>query len=330
MPDYSSIGNSTTWKGGAVYSPVEGLRFRVTRSRDLRAPALYELLTQGGVQNINLVVRGFSVNIPTNVNIGNSDLRAEVGNTFTAGLVLEPSAAPGLHLSLDYYDIKITDAITTVAPTTIASFCNAGQTTFCNAFTFGPTGAPTALNFATVNAASLENEGIDFVASYRRPLSAISASLPGEISLNLNGTYVQHVYVNVGFGATTIDRAAENSNFNNYALPRSRLNLLASYSLGAFEASAEMNFISGGKLDNTWNTAPSNTVTTNDVPAVTYANLYLSHRMHNDRFRLFGSVTNLLNKAPPAIPNAAVFTITNGQYYDVSGRSFLIGASASF
>ena len=41
--DYSTSGAVTTWKLGAVYEPIAGVRFRATRSRDIRAPNLSEL-----------------------------------------------------------------------------------------------------------------------------------------------------------------------------------------------------------------------------------------------------------------------------------------------
>ncbi len=36
--DYSTSGLVTTWKAGATWQPIDDLRFRVTRSRDIRAP----------------------------------------------------------------------------------------------------------------------------------------------------------------------------------------------------------------------------------------------------------------------------------------------------
>ncbi|NWM25188.1 TonB-dependent receptor, partial [Escherichia coli] len=36
--DYSNSGYVTTWKLGATWAPIPDIRFRVTRSRDIRAP----------------------------------------------------------------------------------------------------------------------------------------------------------------------------------------------------------------------------------------------------------------------------------------------------
>src|SRR3546814_2177484 len=48
LTDYSNSGSVKTWKVGAVYKPIEDVMFRVTRSRDIRAPSLFELFA--GVQ----------------------------------------------------------------------------------------------------------------------------------------------------------------------------------------------------------------------------------------------------------------------------------------
>ena len=45
--DYSTAGYVTTWRAGATWQPIEDIRLRVTRSRDIRAPNLSELFSAG-------------------------------------------------------------------------------------------------------------------------------------------------------------------------------------------------------------------------------------------------------------------------------------------
>ncbi len=45
LTDYSTSGSVETWKVGLNYSPIEDVRFRVTRSRDIRAPNVLELFS---------------------------------------------------------------------------------------------------------------------------------------------------------------------------------------------------------------------------------------------------------------------------------------------
>src|SRR3546814_5950876 len=47
VADYSTSGTVVTWKFGANYMPISGLRFRATRSRDIRGPNVAELFTGG-------------------------------------------------------------------------------------------------------------------------------------------------------------------------------------------------------------------------------------------------------------------------------------------
>src|SRR5690606_7006260 len=53
--DYSTSGYVTTWKVGATIDVMEGLRFRATRSRDIRAPNLAELF-QAGQRRTNTLI----------------------------------------------------------------------------------------------------------------------------------------------------------------------------------------------------------------------------------------------------------------------------------
>jgi iron complex outermembrane recepter protein len=329
--DYSTVGGQTTWKGGVSYEPFDGLRFRATRSRDIRAPALFELFSTGSVANNTVSVRGFQVTIPANLSQGNPNLKPEIANTITFGAVLTPSWLRGFSASVDYYNIKLKRGIGTPPLSTVQNFCNAGQDAFCNFFTFNPTtGAPTSLTIPTINLASVENEGIDFEIAYNLPLDRVSGSLPGSLNLSLNGTYATHLLVDAGIGGAVVDRAGENSSLSfPFALPRLRLNSQITYSARPFSLTAQIIHVSKGKIDKTFNTSPSNTINNNTVPAVTYLNLF-GRVDATDKFEFFGGIKNVFNKAPPPVPNQSLNSATDGSYYDVIGRYFQIGVDIKF
>lgn len=332
--EYSSIGEATTWKTGATYAPFEGLRLRATASLDIRAPAIFELASPGSLANNSVSVRNpangvtYSANIPVNLSRGNPNLEAEEAKTYIAGVVFTPSFAPGLNVSLDYYDIKLDGAITALSSTAVASLCNAGNAFYCSVFTFGSTGAPTALNLGVQNLASVQIQGIDGAASYRLPLDTISEDFVGSLDFSLSGTYTDHVLVDTGTGNVT-DRAGENSSLNTYATPRTRLNGSISYSLDGFTGTVQANYISSGTIDNTYNTTAANSSNLNRVPSYTYFNVYLSKEL-TDRIEIFGSMRNALNTEPPAVPNPALYTGTNGVYYDTIGRYVSAGVRLTF
>jgi outer membrane receptor protein involved in Fe transport len=121
--DYSDIGNQNAWKVGLDFEPVTGFRLRATHSVDIRAPAIYELFGGGTVLTNQATVRNVTVNIPQNVTKGNPNLSGEDAKTSTYGIVFQPKSGPftGLNASVDYYDIKIDNAITTLSAATVAT-----------------------------------------------------------------------------------------------------------------------------------------------------------------------------------------------------------------
>jgi outer membrane receptor protein involved in Fe transport len=331
--DYSTVGVQTTWKVGLSYEPFDGLRFRATQSKDIRAPALYELFSRGSVANNTVSVRGFQVTIPTNQTLGNPNLDPERAKTLTLGAVFSPRFLPGFNASVDYYKIKLRGAIGTASTTAVQNFCNAGQSLYCSYFTFNPTtGAPTALTVPIVNLASVVNEGVDFDISYDLPLSNLSESLPGKLNLGLTGTYTAHVYVDGGLGGPVIDRAGENSSLSfPFSLPHWRLNLQANYSVGPATLTAQVVHIGKGVIDKTFNTAPSLTINDNSVPSVTYLNLFGRIKVGDeDGMEFFAGMKNVLNRQPPPVPNPSLQSATDGTYYDIIGRAFQVGFDVKF
>jgi outer membrane receptor protein involved in Fe transport len=225
---------TTTWKVAGTWAPIASLRFRGNYQRAVRAPNISELFTpnftaltnlttdpcQGAapVGNANLtavcIAQGATaaqigaipapnagqINVTTG---GNPNLGPETASTWTAGLVFRPDFVPGLSMSVDYYHILITDAITTPTPGDVIGACfgtitaaSAGSAACTgirrnpvNGGLSGPTaganpvrGIPGPLS----NLGRLETSGIDFVINYRRDLSFIGGAI--DLGLVLNWT----------------------------------------------------------------------------------------------------------------------------------------------
>ena len=109
---YDTSGGVSSWKVGMTWQPIDSIRLRATRSRDVRAPTLNDLYspTTGSLGTIRDPVTGANNPIPGYTS-GNPNLEPELANTTTVGVVLQPGFAPGLSVSLDYYEIKMTGAI---------------------------------------------------------------------------------------------------------------------------------------------------------------------------------------------------------------------------
>lgn len=330
VANYSTVGTQMAWKVGLTYEPFDGLRFRTTRSTDFRAPAIYELSGRGQQVTNVVSVRGRSFNIPQNVTLGNPNLDAETSSTFTAGVVIEPGGfLSGLRTSLDYYDVKIDDAIASLSAATIGSFCTAGNATFCSFFTFDGTGAATALSAGVLNIATFETRGLDFSLDYGVGVGSILGA-PARLSLSAKGTYVIASDIDLGSGTGPVDRAGENSEQNAGATPELRLNLSQTLTAGRGSLTLQQIYVSEGKIDNTFNTLPTNTINDNEVEAVTYLNVYGTWDL-SDHLQLFGAVDNALDRDPAIVPypNLPV-PATNGMYYNKVGRAFRVGLTYKF
>ncbi|MBS0361653.1 MAG: TonB-dependent receptor, partial [Proteobacteria bacterium] len=106
ITDYSTSGSVETWKLGATYDMTDDLRFRITKSKDIRAPTLNDLYSKGnsGTQNVFDPVLNKTAQVFF-VSSGNPNLKPEDADTLTAGIVYKPHYVSGLELSLDYYRI---------------------------------------------------------------------------------------------------------------------------------------------------------------------------------------------------------------------------------
>jgi outer membrane receptor protein involved in Fe transport len=117
--EYSSSGPATTWKVGLNYEPFEDLRFRYTESRDIRAPTLLDLYSGATVAAVSFNDTLHTGRTGTSQlrGGGNPDLVPEVSRTTTIGAVYRPSWFPRFQMSVDYFDIRMRNGITTLAGT---------------------------------------------------------------------------------------------------------------------------------------------------------------------------------------------------------------------
>jgi outer membrane receptor protein involved in Fe transport len=171
--DYSTSGGINSWKTGINFQIAEFLRWRATVSRDVREPTFAERFdVQGGGGSIS--ERAIN-NIPnpggvpttfqiTSTSIGNPDLTPETADTVTAGFVVQP-ARTGLQLSLDWYDIDLTDAVGQLGVQRIVDECNAsgGTSPLCQyVFRDAVTNAVVAVFNPYLNIANARVRGIDY------------------------------------------------------------------------------------------------------------------------------------------------------------------------
>jgi outer membrane receptor protein involved in Fe transport len=321
--DYSTSGGVTTWKIGTTYQPVEDLRLRATRSRDIRAPNIAELFS-GSVQGQGSVIDPQRGNAQTPVivgSVGNPLLDPEEADTFTAGIVYQPSALQGLSISVDYYDIDLDAVIGSLNAQLTVDECFAGSALACANVTRDAGGVITRIVTPQLNLASLKTSGVDFEVGW--PLQVAG----GQLGLRLIASYLDKYESEVP-GAPVIDRAGE---VGLSANPRWSGSLSATYQSDRWLLFVQERFIGSGTYDAA--RIDGVTIDDNDVGAVFYTDATVGYRLGEDRsMQLYLTVNNALDKEPPITPTGTLGTFypTNPTLYDVIGRYFSAGVKFNF
>ncbi|MBC2665360.1 TonB-dependent receptor [Novosphingobium flavum] len=205
--DYSSTGSvnylepyktakfhALTWKAGLVWRFNDMLTLRATHSKDFRAPNLADLYLPGRTQGLATVtdfltgaIAGQNGYNPNQQVGGNPNLKPENSRTTTVGIVLKP--AHNFSVALDYYNIKIDNAITTIdggsQAVQKACYDSGGSSPFCSLQVrpSGYTNTSTANNAtlwytaSPLNIAKLSTHGLDLEMNYATELAGQPLSL---------------------------------------------------------------------------------------------------------------------------------------------------------
>ncbi|MDB5467438.1 MAG: TonB-dependent receptor [Phenylobacterium sp.] len=321
--DYSTSGGVTSWKVGAVYQPFDGLTLRATRSRDIRAPNLGELY-QGSSQGTSTVIDprngGAATNALTGA-VGNPALTPELSDTTVIGFVAAPTFAPGLSVSVDYYDINIADAISALTAQQEINLCQAGATEICGFIERNAANTITRVRLPFFNVAQRLTKGVDAEASYTVPLSNFSDSWDGTLSFRALVNHLMEFTTQVQ-GAPPLKLAGD---IGNNSTPHWSGVFTASLDVGRARMFVQERWIGDGRFDNTL--SPTD-ISRNHVPAVFYTDATVTYDFTADK-RLVGffTVNNLFDKDPPATPGFLIAgsSFGNRTLYDLVGRMYTIG-----
>lgn len=315
--DYSTSGGYVTWKLGGTWDVGAGLMLRATRSRDIRAPNIFELYASS-VTRITSVTDpqngNASIFIPT-LTSGSTALTPEKANTFTAGVTYAPRWLDGVRLSVDYYDIKINDAITSLTAQNIVDRCFAGDQSLCG-LVVRSGGTISQINIDQINLASFATSGVDVELSYSTEL------LGGQFSWRNLLTYVDRFEQSNGAIVTNLA-----NQFNGAGVARWTGNSSIAYQHGRIAGSLVGRFVGGGKYDNLF--VEGVDINDNSVSSRFYLNLNLRYDLTQDgSVQIYGVVNNLLDTDPAIAPQTT--TATNVAYFDQVGRAFRLGAKFKF
>ncbi len=277
--DYSNFGNTTNSKVSVMWKPIRDLLARATWAEGFRAPTVGDTFGGGSqsydsyldacdslygeaAKNAAVASRCAAAGVPTgfrqrnqagtpvsaggaqspvpfNTGAGNDALSPETATTKTAGLVYSPSFVSGLTVSLDYFDIRVKNRITSVSATYEINECYINNVqSFCDKIKRDPTtGMISSLSRGNANLGELGTKGIDLTFGYRLPRTSF-----GQFNIRSESTYVDSYRIKSTATSDWTEYSGE------YGYNRVKSNLALDWSLGNWSATFASRYYSGTKV----------------------------------------------------------------------------------
>lgn len=329
VSDYNNNGTQTSWNAGGTYSPFDWLTFRGMKSVSVRAPNITELyspvnqsftfaqdpcdtsvISTTANRAANCAALGIPAGYVSSQNGhtlagtvgGNPNLQPETANTLTLGATFAPDFVPGLTATVDYFNIKITNAIGTIPVQSILNNCVdlPGSVTgniYCSFVTRDANHLITNVAATQQNVGQLKTSGIDVNLNYRFDVADVIPDVPGSLTLGLTGTF--------------LDKLRQLTDASN---PKTQLQLegtlgnpkfdalgTATYGIGKFAFTWRAHYISSQYVDTSITVAARPPANQYDLPYTgekVFNDLSIDY-IYSDDMDIRFNVNNLFNTTPP-------------------------------
>ena len=300
---FSDFGSTINGKLAARFEPFEGVALRGSISTGFRAPGMaqqfFSTTSTNNVNGVLIEIGTFPVQSPIAVALGAEPLDAETSLNIGAGVVF--NLVRGLNVTVDYYNIEISDRITlteNLQGADVVAILQAAGVVGTSARFF-------------INGIDTRTQGVDVVASYRVPdFGAGKFTLTAGYNINDNKITDRRTFS--GFTAQRLFARPESFRLTD-GQPSNKLNVGLDWEAGKFGLTAR-----GNRYGSVFLPGPSNdiTIAKGDAPG----DITLSPKWVMDlevRFnpveavQLAVGANNLLDEYPDRLPFVAPFGANN-------------------
>lgn len=359
--DYSTNKKTETYKLAADWQPIDDLKLRASFQAATRHANIRELYRSESLELFDMSfdpcaareVEGKFIKAPASLEAcknsgitedtyntkfdnpagqynqfasGDPDLAPEESETFSLGFVYSPSFLEGLVISLDYFNIEITDAITDVAPSTILNRClETGEAIYCDAIQRASDGSlwldnDSGITSHDTNTGFIETAGFDLNTNYGFELATM-----GSIDLQLVATYLTTWDQQELRGEKVESCVAVWGDSCGAPTPRFKSTFRAIWS-----TPWDVDLTGGWRHIGSVNTQNENG---SNFSSVDYLDLSTAWAA-SDNFTLRGGINNVFDKEPPRTIGAGAGIFGNGNtfpgVYDALGRYAFLGFTVDF
>lgn len=374
--DYNIGFSTNTYKFGADWAPLTWLRFRGSFQHAVRAPSVGELfspatvlldgtddpcdgtpgdgLSNGPTATLEqCLLTGMTAaqygGVPENPAAqyngllgGNRDVQPEKSDTVSFGLVFQPEFVPGLFMSLDYFDIKVDEAISSLLGGNADAYINqclaTGNPTFCNRIHRDTLGSlwvlPTSYITDTAeNIGSLKAQGIDIQANYTFDIGA------HRLGFNLIGTRMEKAETELVKGLGSFDCLGLYGGTCGVPTPRWKHSFRTSWATpwAGLDLALTWRYIDSTKVElSSSNPQLAGPVPPSDESFASRSYLDLTAAMtFFENYTLRVGANNITDKDPPLVgqancPAGTCNGNTFSQAYDVLGRQWFATFTMNF
>jgi iron complex outermembrane receptor protein len=363
---YNTVGNVETYAAGLGWEVNDQIRVRGNFNRAVRAPNVNELFAAftngfpgatdpcagGGFGSFSAATNVASCvaagvpaglvgdpSVQSNGQIeglfgGNPNLGVETADTLTVGVVLQPEMIPGLTVQLDYYDISIEGAITTVPLQTLLNDCHISNVAAaCAALAGGRNPAtgemasPFRPSLGGVNIGAFDTEGVDLRVDYRFGADVLGLG-DGDISVMYYGgfTIASDTLISAASGVVTC--AGEFGLECGEPTPEYKHTVQTSWYDGPFTVSLRWRYIDAVIADTA--TFPLVSTLSDDIEAKNYFDVTFSYDI-TDNFNLTTGITNVTDVDVPILgTTSSEQGNTWPATYETLGRRLFLGGTMRF
>lgn len=354
---------TNTYKIEGELAPIRDIRFRGGYNRAVRAPTLQDLFAPQLVAldgsddpcagfaitaaDLGCLAQGLTVgqtiaenpaNQYNGLGGGNPNLQPEIADTWTAGVVLQPGFLPGFSMSVDWFNIKVKNAIQGIGADTIITQCtNTADPFFCSLVKRDASGSLWRSSNGYIvntpqNIGYAATKGVDVSAAYSRQLGGI-----GRLNVSFVGTWLDQLETFDGI-TVPVDCVGYHGGLCGTPNPewrhQMRVGIDTKMGIGASVRWRYFNGVTQDRASSNPNLSGTTQPANLRIPAVSYFDLALTADV-GDNFKFRLGANNILDKTPPLVAGAACPAgpcngNTWAQVYDSLGRYVYAGVTLDF
>ena len=362
--DYSNIGGVDSFATALTFSPIESAKLRVGFQQAVRAPNVAELflgqangfpgatdpcsadgfvagVTDAGLCQANGVPVGqVGVFNQANTQIeglfgGNPDLQEETSDTFTLGVVLEPT--DNIAITIDYFDISIEDSISVLGGgvANVLDLCfnqvQDASSPFCQAVSRRGDGNVDVVEVLNANIAELETSGFDVGISYSTDLAFGFGGDGSSLRVETKATFLDTFDITPVAELGDVNTCAGNFG-NTCGTPLNELivNTRVSWNSGKWGFSGLLRYLSSVDDDTIENDGiDASTLVVPEIDDEFYLDLSASYAL-NDQWGFNFGVKNVFDTEPTPVGDQQQQANSFPETFDLLGTRFFFSADYKF